>query len=65
MVVCCVLHKFYCIKNDNRVVDGEELEDATLNDINLNRPRQSISKKTTSRANNRIKDNLFSFWEKF
>ena len=63
MVACCVLHNFYCIKNDTRVVVGEELEYATLNDINLNKPRQPISEQATSRACNRIRDNLFSYWE--
>jgi hypothetical protein len=64
MVVCCVLHNFCRIKNATRVVDGEELEDGTLNDvINLNRPRQPISEQATSRACNRIRDILFSYWE--
>ena len=62
MIAYCVLHNFCRIKNDTRVVDGEELEDATLNDINLNRPRQPISGQTTSRAGSRIRDNLFSFF---
>ena len=39
MVACCVLHKLRRIENDARVVEGEELEDATLNDIKINRPR--------------------------
>jgi hypothetical protein len=39
-------------------VEGEELEDATLNDINLNRPRQPLSEQATSRAGNRIRDSL-------
>ena len=63
MVACCVLHNFCCIKNDTRVVVGEELEYATLNDINLNKPIQPISEQTRSRACNRIRDNLFSYWE--
>ena len=63
MVACCVLHKLCRIENDVRVLDGEELEDATLNDIKLNRPRQPISEQATSRAGNRIRDNLFSYWE--
>jgi hypothetical protein len=63
MIACCVLHKSCRIKNDTRVVEGEELEDATLNDINLNRPRQPLSEQATSRACNRIKDILFSYWE--
>ena len=54
MVACCVLHNFCRIKNDTRIVEGEELEDATLNYINLNRPRQPIYKQATSRACNRI-----------
>jgi hypothetical protein len=28
-----------CNINDTKVVEGEELEDATLNDINLKQPR--------------------------
>ena len=64
MIACCVLHNFCRIKNDTRVVDGEELEDATLNDINLNRPRQPISEQTTPRAGSRMRVNLFSYWEK-
>ena len=63
MVACCVLHNLCCIKNDTRVVDREELEDATLNDINLNMPRQPISEQATSRVGNRIRDTLFSYWE--
>ena len=63
MVACCVLYNFCRIKNDTRVVDGEELEDAKLNDINLNRPRQPISEQTTFRAGNRIEDDLFSYWK--
>ena len=63
MVACCVLHNFCHIKNDTRVVEGEELEDATLNDINVNKPRQLLSKQATSRAGNRIRDNLYSYWE--
>ena len=62
MVASCVLRNFCRIKNDTRIVEGEELENATLNDINLNRPRQPISKQATSRADNRIRDNLFSYW---
>ena len=66
MVACCVLHNFCRIKNDTRVVEREELEDATLNDINLNMPRQPLSEQatSTSRAGNRIRDNLFNYWEK-
>jgi len=63
MVACCVLHNFCRIKSDTRVADGEELEGATLNDINLSRPRQPISEQATSRAGNRIRDILFSYWE--
>ena len=63
MVACCVLYNFCRIKNDTRVVDGEELEDAKLNDINLNRPRQPISEQATFRAGNRIEDDLFSYWK--
>ena len=63
MVAYCVLHNFCRIKNDTRVVKGEELEDVTLNDINLNRPRQPLSEQATFKAGNRIRDNLFSYWE--
>ena len=42
MVVCCILRNFSRIKNETRVVKGEELEDVTLNDINLNKLRQLI-----------------------
>ena len=52
MVACCVLNNFYHIKKDTRVVEGDELEDATLNDINLNRLRQPLSEQATSRADN-------------
>ena len=52
------------LKKDTRVVDGEELKDATLNDISLNMPRQPISEQATSRAGNRIRDNLFNSWDK-
>ena len=63
MVAYCVLHNFCRIENDTRVVKGEELEDVTLNDINLNRPRQPLSEQATSKACNRIRHNLFSYWE--
>lgn len=33
---------FCCIINNIKVVKGEELEDATLNDINFNQPKQPI-----------------------
>jgi hypothetical protein len=65
MVACCVLPNTCRIKNNTRVVEGEELEDATLNDINLNRPRHSLSEQATSRVGNRLKDNLLSYWEEF
>ena len=61
MVACCVLHNFCHIKNDTRIVKGEELEAATLNDINLKRPRQPIYDQAISRAGNRIRDNLFTY----
>ena len=54
MVVCCVLHNFCHMKNDTRIVEGENLEDETLNDINLNGSRQPIYGQGTSRAGNRI-----------
>ena len=39
MVACCVLHNFCCVKNNIIVVEGNELKDVTLNDINLNKPK--------------------------
>ena len=41
-------------------MEGEELEDAILNDINLNKPRELIYEQATSRACNMIKDNLIN-----
>ena len=61
IVACCVLHNFCRIKIDTRIVEGEELEDATLNDINSNRSRQPIYEEATFRASNRISDNLFNY----
>ena len=61
MVACCVLHNFRRIKNDTKIVEGEELENATLNNIDSNRPRQPIYEQATSRACNRIRDKLFSY----
>ena len=65
MVVCCVLHNFCRIKNNTSVVEGNELKDATLNNINLNRPTPPIFEQATSRVGNRIRDTLFNNWEKF
>jgi predicted transcriptional regulator len=51
LVACCR------IKNDTTFVEGEELEDATLNDINLIKPRQPIFEQAISRIGNGIRDN--------
>ena len=63
MVACCILHNFCHIKNETRIVEGEELKDETSNDINFNKPRQPIYEQATSRASNRIRHNLFSYWK--
>lgn len=48
--VYCTLHNFCRIKNDTRIMKGEELEDVTSNNINLNRLRQPIFEQAISRV---------------
>jgi hypothetical protein len=50
--VCCLVYNFYSIINHIRFVEGEELEDTSLNGIELNEPRQPMFERVASKLDN-------------